>query len=108
MLCSASILIAILVTGVNCEEEDSGGSIWERFRQAVERFFEEMRKMWGEFKDEVKARTVDMRSWSTEMWNSFKKTMNDWIDRKDASETEKDEMRNYIERLRMPENENKA
>ncbi|GIY38154.1 hypothetical protein CDAR_294341 [Caerostris darwini] len=100
-------VLAIVVGCVRCQEDgEEGNSLFSRFKAAVKSFFESIRSMWGELKEEVKARTRDMKDWSQEMWTSFKGKMFEWIDeRGDASAQEKEDMRKYIERMRMEEQE---
>lgn len=80
----------------------------DRIKEILRNFFDGIRSVWNDFKEEVKARTADMRDWSQEMWNKFKEEMNKWMNnRNDITESEKEDMNNFIERLRMKETENK-
>lgn len=69
----------------------------------VSEFVDSMKKIWNDMKEEIKSRTSDMSSWTKEVFESFKIKMNEWVDQVgSASEKEKEDMRNYIERLEMP------
>lgn len=79
----------------------------DRIKAIWRNLIDGIRGVWNDFKEEVKARTADMRDWSQEMWNKFKEEMNKWMNnRNDITESEKEDMNNFIERLRMKETEN--
>lgn len=49
----------------------------------------------------------DMKTVAQDMWESFKQKMREWVDESTRfSESEKSDMKDYIERLQMPEEEN--
>lgn len=107
VLCTAFILVSVLVSNVNCQQDAT--SIMDRLKAIWRNFFDGIRGVWNDFKAEVKARTADMRDWSQEMWSKFKEEMNKWMNnRNDITESEKEDMNNFIERLRMKETENEA
>lgn len=103
LLCSAAILFAILVTGVSCQEEESGDTFWTKLMNRVKTLCDDIRKIWNELKDEFKARSTDMKEWSTETWARFKETLFKRINSENISDEERKELEEEIEKLQMPE-----
>ena len=105
LLCTTSILISLLVSSVNCQQDVN--SIWERIKQAWKSFTGEVKSAWNDFKEELRSRTSDFSDWTQEMWENLKQKMKEWMnERNDISESEKEDMNNFIERLKMPPKEN--
>lgn len=115
ILCGACILFLsfLMVSDVYCQEDESSGGgsdggFWSGLREMVRNFMNDFRKAWNNFTDELSARSKDMRGWTQEVFESFKQRMRDWVNnRDDISTNEKKDMRNYIERLEMPTEEQK-
>lgn len=114
LLCTGFILISLLTTGVNCQN-DSGDSWWrgmmeninrmaEKVSSFVQTSMEQLQRVWAALEKEIKATIKDLRGWTEETWRSFKDKWLETVDeRDDISEADKKDMREFIERMQMPE-----
>ncbi|KAG8181351.1 hypothetical protein JTE90_007758 [Oedothorax gibbosus] len=96
------LVSAFCVSHVNCQSGDGDG-LWSKLRSMISDFMKSLRGIWDELKSEIKSRTGDMTSWTREMLDSFKIKMKEWVDQiSGAPDSEKEDMRKYIERLQLP------
>lgn len=103
-----SIFATLLITSLAKEREDSSEEEeketgwWSKFKQRVKSVLSKWRDDVQGLWDEVLAKADDMRHWSVDMFESFKKKMSEWLEsRDDVPEKEKNDVENFISKLKV-------
>jgi len=100
------LLFCLLVT-VYCQESEDKpeeeGSWWSRFKQRVKtvlsKWRDDIRLLW----DDVLAKADDMKGWTSDMFDSFKRKLKEWLEtRSEVPDDEKNEIEDFISKLKVP------
>lgn len=103
------VLLLCLIASVCCQESEdnkpdkSEESWWARFKQRVKtvlsKWREDIKLLW----DDVLAKADDMRGWTSDMFDSFKMKLKEWLEtRKEVPDDEKNEIETFINKLKVP------
>jgi hypothetical protein len=102
------LLLLCLIASVQCQESeedkpDGEDNWWARFKQRVKtvlsKWRDDIRLLW----DDVLAKADDMRGWTSDMFNSFKRKLKEWLEtRSDVPDDEKNEIESFISKLKVP------
>lgn len=96
-----------LVASVRCQESedkpDEGESWWSKFKQRVKtvlsKWRDDIKLLW----DDVLAKADDMKGWTSDMFDSFKRKLKDWLEtRSEVPDDEKNEIETFISKLKVP------
>lgn len=102
------VLVLCLVASIYCQETEEDkpekeNSWWSRFKERVKnvlsRWRDDIRLLW----DDVLAKADDMKGWTSDMFDSFKRKMREWLEsRPEVPDEEKNEIENFISKLKVP------
>jgi len=78
-------------------------SWWVGFKSRVKTVLSKWREDFKSLWDDVLAKADDMRGWTSEMFDSFKKKMKEWLEsRPEVPDDEKNEIETFISKLKIP------
>lgn len=106
-LLAVGLLLFCLLVTVHCQESEDKPqdeeSWWSRFKQRVKtvlsKWRDDIRLLW----DDVLAKADDMKGWTSDMFDSFKRKLKDWLEtRTEVPDDEKNEIEDFISKLKVP------
>jgi len=110
-LIALCVLLLCLVASAHCKESeddkpDGEESWWSRFKQRVKtvlsKWRDDIKLLW----DDVLAKADDMKGWTSDMFDSFKRKMKEWLEtREEVNDDEKNEIETFISKLKIPTTE---
>ena len=103
------LLLLCLVASICCQESedkdkpDKEETWFSRFKDKVKRILskwrEDIKMLW----DDVLAKADDMKGWTSDMFDSFKKKLREWLEsRAEVPDDEKNEIETFINKLKVP------
>lgn len=100
------VLLLCLVASIRCQESedkpDAEESWWTKFKQRVKtvlsKWRDDIKVLW----DDVLAKADDMRGWTSDMFDSFKRKLKEWLEtRSEVPDDEKNDIENFINKLKL-------
>jgi len=99
---STSMLLVLLVSTVNCEEDNSK-STWQGFKDALCDLWESVSGLWSDFMEQLHKQMSKFANafskYADETVDDLRKKMREWMDENNVSPSERIEMEKYMESM---------
>ncbi|GFY73971.1 uncharacterized protein TNIN_469441 [Trichonephila inaurata madagascariensis] len=97
------VVVCVLSTAFGQEDEAKPKESWwknfkERVKEVLTKWRDDIKSLW----EDVLGKAEDMKGWTEEMFESLKKKLKEWVDSKaEVPDSEKNEIENFIDKLKM-------
>ncbi|GFQ87181.1 uncharacterized protein TNCT_517861 [Trichonephila clavata] len=97
------VVVCVVSTVSGQEDEEKPKESWwkgfkERVKEVLTKWRDDIKTLW----EDVLGKAEDMKGWTVEMFESLKNKLKEWVDSKpDLPDDEKNEIENFIDKLKM-------